>query len=535
MDTELETQGWTVSWVILLTGLVVFFVIILEQIWLKPMRMMRKMQPQGIKARPFKLLGGDFPEMAKLTKAAQSKPMTTISHDIVPRILPQFRPWRESHGAMYLFWQGTAATLNVVDPEMIKEIMSTKSSCFHRGAFERNILEEFVGRGVFTVEDDEWAHHRRIINSAFHIEKLKVMVGAMVASTDQLIKGWEKLHEENSSFEVEVSKEFFKLAMDIFSRAAFGNNYEQAKRVGQLQVELKKLVMDPIQILWTALIPGCSILPTPNNRQIHRIKRSLNRILDEMIQARLKRAESKKLQDYGNDLLGCLLYESEGGNHETKSRKKLSIKDVIIECQTLYFAGHDTTANLITWTVMLLSLHPQWQERARKEALEICNGNPIDDEKLRSFKTLTMILQEALRLYPAVAELTRVAHKNTSIQGYSIPEGLQVWIPILAIHRDPEQWGEDALEFRPDRFAGGSARACKNPQSYIPFSFGQRICAGQVFAMMEAKVVLAMILQRFSFQLSSKYKHGPTTGGAVSPQYGMPIIFNKLTSFQQQD
>ncbi|KAJ7518629.1 hypothetical protein O6H91_20G001000 [Diphasiastrum complanatum] len=517
-STHVGTGGWAGAawWVILFTALTVLFIkyvicIILEPIWWKPMRIVRKMQSQGIKARPYQLLGGDFPEMMKLVEAAQSEPMTVISHDIVPRILPFLGPWCASLGTIYVFWLGTASpTLNVVDPEMIKEILSTKSSCFQRAASEKKVLNEFIGKGIFTIEDDEWTHHRRIINSMFHTEKLK----------------------KDSCYEVEVCEEFYKLAMDIFSRTAYGNNHKQLKKFGRLQVELKKLVLSPSQIVWTIVIPGYSILPTPNNRHINRIKRNMNRILDEIIQARLQRAESGKLRDYGNDLLGCLLYESEAGDHETKGRKKLSINDVIDESHSLLFAGHDTTANLLTWTIMLLSLHPQWQESARNEVLEICNGKPIDDEKLRGFKIVTMILQEVLRLYPAVADLTRVAVKNTTIQGWIIPEGLQVWMPILQLHRDPEQWGDDALEFRPDRFAGGVSKACKNPQSYIPFSCGQRTCVGQTFAMMEAKVALSMILQRFSFQLSSKYKHGQATRGVLHPQFGMPVIFHKLTSFE---
>ncbi|KAJ7294817.1 hypothetical protein O6H91_Y229700 [Diphasiastrum complanatum] len=430
---------------------------------------------------------------------------------------------------MHLFWQGTAApTLNITDPEMIKEIMSTKSSCFHRAALEAQILERFLGKGIFVVEDDEWTRHRRIINSAFHIEKLKAKVGVMVTSTEQLMKRWETLGVNDSSFEVEVLQEFYKLTRDILSRTVFGNSYKQAKKTGLLQEELAELLMGPSQV-WKLLIPGYSLLPTPYNRRIRRLKQDMNRILDEIILTRQEHAESGKLRDYGNDLVGTLLYEAETGNHDPKDRKRLSIEDVKNECQTVLFAGHDTTANLLAWTVMLLSLHPQWQERARKEVTEICNGSPIDDEKLRGLKILTMILQEVLRLYPAVAELTRVAVKNTTIQGLSIPEGLQVSLPILQIHRDEEQWGSDALEFRPDRFAGGAAKACKNATSYIPFSCGQRTCVGQVFAMMEAKVVLAMILQRFSLQLSSKYKHGPKVAGALSPQYGMPIIFHKLT------
>ncbi|KAJ7520676.1 hypothetical protein O6H91_19G016800 [Diphasiastrum complanatum] len=142
--------------------------------------------------------------MVKLVKAAQSVPMTTISHDTVPRIMHFWGPWCASYGTMYVFWQGTTPTLSVVDPEMIKDIMSTKLGCFHRGALVAKTLEEFVGRGFLTVEDNEWMYHRRIINSTFHIEKLKGLVGTMVASTNKLMKRWKTLYQEDTWLEVDV-------------------------------------------------------------------------------------------------------------------------------------------------------------------------------------------------------------------------------------------------------------------------------------------------------------------------------------------
>lgn len=141
---------------------------------------------------------------------------------------------------------------------------------------------------------------------------------------------------------------------------------------------------------------------------------------------------------------------------------------------------------------------------------------------------LSMIVSEALRLYPPVIAMIRRARVDAELGGYKIPCGTEILIPILALHHDQSIWGNDVNEFNPARFAEGLARASKHPFALIPFGLGVRNCIGQNLAILQAKLALAIILKRFSFRLSPMYQHAPTVLMLLYPQHGAPIIFSRL-------
>ena len=139
-----------------------------------------------------------------------------------------------------------------------------------------------------------------------------------------------------------------------------------------------------------------------------------------------------------------------------------------------------------------------------------------------------MVLQEVLRLYPPVPLFTRSLPKDAELGKIVLPGGIIIAVPVILLHHDPEIWGKDSLGFRPERFSEGVSSATKGKYSYMPFGGGPRVCIGQNFAMVEAKLALTMILQRFQFQLSPSYVHAPFPIVTLQPQYGAPLLVHQL-------
>jgi len=136
---------------------------------------------------------------------------------------------------------------------------------------------------------------------------------------------------------------------------------------------------------------------------------------------------------------------------------------------------------------------------------------------------VTMVLYEVLRLYPPAISFVRKTYKEMEIGGITYPAGVILEVPVLFTHHDPDIWGSDVHEFRPDRFAEGISKASKDPGAFLPFGWGPRICIGQNFALLEAKMALCMILQRFEFELAPSYTHAPHTVITMHPMHGAQL------------
>ncbi|KAF7836591.1 cytochrome P450 CYP72A219-like [Senna tora] len=183
----------------------------------------------------------------------------------------------------------------------------------------------------------------------------------------------------------------------------------------------------------------------------------------------------------------------------------MNTQDVMNECKLFYLAGQETTSSLLNWTIVLLSRFPSWQQKAREEVNLVFGSNTPDYDGLN-----------------------RLVRKDTKLGNMTLPATSQILIPIIMIHQDPELWGEDAKEFKPERFSEGILKATRGQTIYLPFGGGPKQCIGQNLALLEVKMALSLILQNFSFQLSPSYAHAPAGLLILEPQYGTPIILHRL-------
>ncbi|KAL9230706.1 hypothetical protein vseg_006022 [Gypsophila vaccaria] len=495
-------------------------------LWFEPKRLEKCLRKQGLKGNSYKFLFGDMKESSMLRNEALKKPMSMpFDNDYFPRINPFVHQLLNKYGNNCILWMGPVPTINIGEPELVREAFNRMHE-FQKP--KTNPLSALLATGLVSYEGDKWAKHRRLINPAFHVEKLKLMIPAFRESIVEVVKQWEQKVSENGYAEIDVWPSLTSLTGDVISRAAFGSVYGDGRRIFELLALQKELVLS---LLKFSYIPGYTYLPTEGNKKMKAVNNEIQRLLENVIQNRKKAMEAG--EPAKDDLLGLLMDSNykesmlEGGG---KNKKLImSFQDLIDECKLFFLAGHETTAVLLVWTLILLSKHQDWQTRAREEVLATFEmREPTDYDALNRLKIVTMILNEVLRLYPPVVTTNRKLFKSEAkIGNLVIPPGVGISLLTIQANRDPKVWGEDASEFRPDRFAEGLVKATKGNVAFFPFGWGPRICIGQNFALTESKMAIAMILQRFTFELSPSYTHAPSGLITLNPQYGAPLMFRR--------
>ncbi|KAK9053864.1 hypothetical protein SSX86_024939 [Deinandra increscens subsp. villosa] len=489
------------------------FTILLKHIWI-PLRIQLHFHQQGITGPAYRpIFFGNSAGIRRqmIAKAELSRPVSFSHERVVERVMPHYYNWSKVHGDPFLYWFGSKARLAVSDPDMIKEILVSKSGSFGKIRFNP-VSKGLFGEGLVGLEGERWVIHRRIASQAFNMERVKDWVSEIVDSTRNMMIKWDANIEEatnNSELEFDVHREFHQLSADIISRTAFGSNFSEGKRIFELQEQQIVLVL---QSLRNVYIPGFRFLPTKRNRTMWKLEQETTELVRNMIQ------KNKYAKQNSTTLLTTLISPS-------KIDDTLDLKEIVDECKTFYFAGKETTANLLTWTFLLLGLHQEWQDKAREEVDRVCGQNAFPcSDNLADLKIVTMILNETLRLYPPAVMLMRQASQNVRLVGrLDVPAGTQLFLAMTAVHHDANIWGEDANVFNPMRFL----EPRNHLASFFPFGLGPRVCVGQNLAIVEAKIVLAMIVGRYSFAVSPTYVHAPMQSLTLQPQYGAQMIFSR--------
>ncbi|CAL1360116.1 unnamed protein product [Linum trigynum] len=504
-----------------LSCLCLYFLLIISRffirVWWTPIRVQSKMREQGIKGPSYRFIHGTTKEI-NLMRIEAAKQTMELSHHILPGLQPHIYAWIKLYGKIFLQWHGTRPQLVVTELELIKEVLNNKDGTYEKTPFH-NFIRVLLGDGLVLSRGDKWLKMRKLANHAFHGESLKGMVPAMIASVEMMLERW-KSNPGGKNKEIDAFQEFKILTSEIISRTAFGSSYLEGEKVFEL---LTKMVLIISRNHYNVRIPG---LKTGDEKESDKLQQEIRAIIMNMLNKR----KEEQLSSPATDFLGLLVK----AYNDPDRHSSITLDDLIDECKTFYVAGQETTASSLTWTVLLLAIHSEWQEKAREQVLELFGNNrtPTPDGISR-LTILSMVINESLRLYPSVFHITREVQREAKLGKLILPKGTEVYIPNLAVHHDPGTWGEDAHLFKPERFADGVAKASitnnsSSSAAFLPFGLGPRNCVGVNFGITEKKIALSMILQRYRFMLSDKYVHSPAHVLTICPKHGLQIILEEL-------
>nr|XP_028951966.1 cytochrome P450 CYP749A22-like [Malus domestica] len=490
---------------------------VFHKLWWTPTRIQKSMATQGIKGPSYRLVHGNTKQISEMKMEAMSRPKS-LSHDIFSHVQPHIQSWTKIYGKNYLQWHGSKAQLVITEAELCKEILTNKDGAFQKTE-TRGYVKRLLGNGLTRSSGEKWAKLRKLANHAFHGESLKGMIPAMIASGETMMQRL-KNHEGK---EIEVYDEFRFFTSEVISRTAFGSSYLEGKNIFEMLMKLSFLTF---KNALKPRFPGISkFIKTRDEVESAKLEKGIRDNIMKVIKKREQKAVNGEEDGFGSDFLGLLLK----AHHDTNEKQRISVDDLVDECKTFYFAGQETTNSLLAWTVFLLALHTDWQDEARQEVLQLFGKQTPNPDGIAKLKTMSMIINESLRLYPPVLSFERRAEREVRLGKLIVPANVELQIPNLAFHHDAQYWGQDVDLFKPERFSEGVAKATKdNIVAFLPFGMGPRTCVGFNFATIEVKIALTMILQRYSITLSPTYVHSPFHFLTVRPQHGVKVILHRL-------
>ena len=361
-----------------------------------------------------------------------------------------------------------------------------------------------IGQGLLTSEGQLWQRQRRLIQPLFTRKQIATYATLMAEEAERTADRWDRAGRGGT---VDAHGEMIRLTLRVVGRAIFGADVEHATHVIQ-----RTFPVLTRHILRRALAPVAlpAAWPTPANLRAARAQRALYALTDDLI------AQRRTAGLEGDDLLTRLL-----GARDAETGTAMEIQQVRDEALIFLLAGHETTSSALTFTLQLLGRHPDEQQRVADEVADVLGSCRPTVEDLPALRRTAMVLKEAMRLYPPIYALARRAEREDKIGGYRIPRGSLLVVSQWATHRHPRIW-DDPETFNPDRFTP-EREAARHRYAYFPFGAGPRACIGSHFAMQEAQIALAILLQRYRIRAPLTPMALDTTGLTLRAQHAVPL------------
>jgi len=419
--------------------------------------------------------------------------------------LPFFQNLAQQYGDISYFRLGPQPAYFFNHPDYIKEILITNNQSFMKGlALQR--AKRLLGEGLLTSEGEFHRRQRRLAQPAFHRQQIASYAGVMTDFAARTAERW------RDGETLDISQEMMRLTLAIVGKTLFDAEVESdAREVG----EAMTIVMDLFNTITSPFFELFQKLPLPQLRRFDTARARLDSIIYRLIEERRRSSEDR------GDLLSMLLMardlEGDGGQ-----MSDMQLRD---EALTIFLAGHETTANAMTWTWYLLSQHPEAEKKLHEEIDRVLGNRLPTFADVAELKYTEMVLAESMRLYPPAWALGRLALHDLEIAGYTIPKKSLVLMSQYVMHRDPRYF-PDPLRFEPDRWQP-AAREARPPFSYFPFGGGPRRCIGEGFAWMEEVLLLSTLARQWQMRLLPHHPVALKPVITLRPKHGMRMIVTK--------
>ncbi|MEV6279176.1 cytochrome P450 [Nocardia sp. NPDC051832] len=421
------------------------------------------------------------------------------------------------HADMMRFRAGTRRYVALNHPDYVDHVLHA-GRLKYRKSFEYEILRALLGVSLFTDEGESWQRHRTLLNPMFARRHLNGLIDLMIEPIQARL---DQLDGESGRLEVDMVGEMVQLTLNVVGNALFGQQFGPiATRMSDLvtgglrfaeRLERVFVVAAPPTPVWR-LTARAAFTPVPLPPPFRKVQRIV-RILDHEVWALVRERDIHRTDS--PDLLNHLLEAAD-------EHGPLPLRRVRDEALTFMLAGHETTANALSWMWYLLALNPAARARLLDEVDTVLEGRTPTVADLARLPWTAACFQEAMRYFSPAWAIPRVAVEDDVIDGHHIRRGTTVIIPTHHIHHDARWWA-DPEEFDPGRFLPG-ANPSRPRSAYLPFGGGKRMCIGSSFATMEGVLITALLSQHYVFDLVPGHPVEPEATLTLRPRHGLPMV-----------